>query len=125
MNNPDFLHDPEVPKGSPHGPLEITSFHPYEAAVVDRRRSPTGASLHHPVQTNFRVAVVLFLATCFSVFLAGLSPGGGMLSVPERFEQARKLGVPTDIIWPQMLRDGLTFFAGVMSILVAHEMGHY
>lgn len=101
-------------------PLEITTFYspPPEAPVHPEVRGPSGRrhGMRWTVQSNWKVALVLFLATCASVFAAGTNPGGGIVW-------------PVDLRDSQLLRElffnGLTYFGAVMTILVAHEMGHF
>ena len=76
------------------------------------------------LRNNRPLALALFAATCVSVFLVGLSPGDGFLGAIGRLELARQ----QDQLWPVlqvMLRDGVLYFAAVMTVLTAHEMGHF
>jgi membrane-associated protease RseP (regulator of RpoE activity) len=119
MNEPT-----RVPDGVVNGeePLEITTFYPRQVEVIDpRRRTVPGSYVpRRSVRSNRRVALVLFLATCCSVFLAGTVPGKGIAALYGRD--------PSDPPLPplsELLLNGLTYFGAVMTILIAHEMGHY
>jgi Zn-dependent protease len=113
-----------VPDGVVNGeePLEITTFYPRQVEVIDpRRRTVPGSYLpRRSVRSNRRVALVLFLATCCSVFLAGTVPGKGIAALYGR--DASDAPLPP---LSELLLNGLTYFGAVMTILVAHEMGHY
>jgi membrane-associated protease RseP (regulator of RpoE activity) len=107
-------------------PLEITTFYPRDVEVIDaRRRNVSGSYLpRRSVRSNRRVALVLFLATCASVFLAGLVPGGGLLQAVGELQAAWQRGIFWPV-WQVMARDGALYFFAVMTILIAHEMGHF
>ncbi|HEX4072375.1 MAG TPA: site-2 protease family protein [Planctomycetaceae bacterium] len=112
---------PEVPSGG-EKPLEITTFYP-ETVEVLGRRPPRVPGTYYPrraVGSNRRLGVVLFLTTCFSVFMAGLLPGKGLTTLLWHD--------PSDGPLPslaEMVESGLTYFGALMTILIAHEMGHY
>src|ERR1700685_653372 len=111
-------------------PLEITRFYAPEVigsspvaapAPMPRRKFRSG---RRSLNTNWPVAAVLFLATCVSVFFAGMVPGEGALTV------LRVLAVlwQAENPWPilqAMVQNGALFFAGLMTILLAHELGHF
>lgn len=77
-----------------------------------------------------RISLVLFLVTCVSTFFAGFLPGGlggalngwSILFSEAALQQVtRATGESlSDLIW-----NGVTFGGCLMSILLAHEMGHY
>jgi len=119
MNEPTPTHGGAV---NGEEPLEITTFYPREVEVIDpRRRSVSGSYLpRRSVRSNRRVALVLFLATCFSVFMAGMVPGKGIAALYGR--DASDPPLPPVL---ELLASGLTYFGAVMTILIAHEMGHY
>jgi Zn-dependent protease len=106
-------------------PLEITTFYAPEAAGgasppnAPRRRVWRGNS-----PNDRAVAIALFAATCLCVFMAGLQPGATFLGAAEFLYRAHLVGRLPEI-WPTMLKDGAIYFVAVMTILVAHEMGHY
>jgi membrane-associated protease RseP (regulator of RpoE activity) len=103
-------------------PLEITTFFPREIEVLDprRRNVPRSYLPRRSVRSNRRVALVLFLATCFSVFMAGMVPGKGIAAL-----YGRDASDPPLPPVSELLASGLTYFGAVMTILIAHEMGHY
>ncbi|MEX2119894.1 MAG: site-2 protease family protein [Pirellulales bacterium] len=61
-----------------------------------------------------RVPAILFLATCFTTFLAGTT-GGDLLTT---------LSEPATV-FANHWSDGLVYMAALMAILMAHEMGHF
>lgn len=115
-------------KGVPAGderseePLEITTFHPHQVELIDpRRRNIRGSYLpRRAIQSNPRLAIFLFLATCASVFLAGMIPGKGITAL-YAWDPSEGPRPPLS----ELILNGLTYFGAVMTILVAHEMGHY
>lgn len=124
MNEPT-----QVPGGDVKGeePLEITTFYPRQVEVIDprqievgRRNVPGSYVPRRAVRSNRRVALVLFLATCVSVFLAGMRPGKGILDL-----YGRDPSDPSLPPFSELFLNGLTYFGAVMTILIAHEMGHY
>ena len=106
-------------------PLEITTFYtpptaPRPTSVRFVRPATPRPSLigRHPV------AITFFLATCVSVFAAGLAPGRGVLGALDRLRE----GAQKDqlaVVVPPMLKEGAIYFGAVMAILIAHEMGHF
>ncbi len=117
-----------VPGGEAAGddPLEITAFYPPPLPAVDRLPPRVIASYpaRRPFRTNRPLAVTLFLATCASVFLAGLSPGFGPLDAGGRLYRAWLEGNFAPV-WTEMAWDGVIFFGALMTTLMAHEMGHF
>ena len=107
-------------------PLEITAFYPPPLPPVGRLPPRMIASYpaRRPFRTNRPLAVALFVATCVSVFLAGLSPGGGLFEAAGRLQRAWFAGnlLP---VWHEMAWDGVIFFGALMTTLMAHEMGHF
>jgi Zn-dependent protease len=112
-------------------PLEITTFYSDEReppAAFRRRRVAYGS---RTLKEYRGIAIALFLATCVSVFLAGLKPGAGFFPIAWAFYAAASIGRLPDLLralapdLPTMLKDGAIYFTGIMTILVAHEMGHY
>lgn len=102
------------PQGPTHGPREIPGW----AEVL-----PEGAfdddshPGHYEPQRRIMLPLVLFIATCFSTFLAGMAGQRAyeLLFNPRllvNFVQAR---------W----QDGLLYMAAVMGVLLTHEMGHF
>ncbi len=61
---------------------------------------------------------VLFIATCLSTFWAG----GWMFMTPPN---ALPGGVAAAFDWPSFVSGGLKYSVALMSILMAHEMGHF
>ena len=119
MNEPTRVPGADV---TGEEPLEITTFYPQQVDVIDPRRRNVPASYfpRRSVRSNRRVALVLFLATCFSVFLAGMVPGKGISAI-----YGRDASDPPLPPLSELFLNGLTYFGAVMTILIAHEMGHY
>lgn len=96
------------------GPREIPGWAEVlpEGAFVDD--SHPG---HYEPQRRIMLPLVLFIATCFSTFLVGISESDAI----------RALANPS--LLAEHFRDnwryGLTYSVAVMSILLAHEMGHF
>jgi Peptidase family M50 len=107
-------------------PLEITTFYPQQVELIDPRqgRIPATYIPRRSLRTNRPLAVALFLATCGSVFFSGLSPGGGFLEAVARLQVAQQHGYAGPVL-RVMIRDGLIYFGALMTILMAHEMGHF
>jgi Zn-dependent protease len=113
-------------------PLEITTFYPEEPAGARPGHVVRPPASRRNLQEYRGIAIALFLATCFSVFIAGLTPGGNLFG--QLFEGYLRGQLPEAILGtlkevsenlPKMLKDGAIYFGAVMTILVAHEMGHY
>jgi Zn-dependent protease len=119
-----------APAAEEHGnvaqPLEITTFYPQESDESAPRRGVSRRRAWRGNSPNDRaVAISLFVATCVCVFLAGLEPGAGFYpGAVGKFADAYLHGQWRQVV-PGMLLDGAIFFGGVMTILFAHEMGHY
>jgi len=120
------------PPGEPHDsgekPIEITTFYPQEVEVLDPLRQTVAGSYYprRSVRSNGRVALLLFAATCVSVFLAGLIPGvplGSLTNVQVLVSKLEQGSLGNE--WIGMIQDGAIYFGAVMTILIAHEMGHY
>ena len=65
-------------------PLEVTEFFPPPVVDPRFRRVFVPYPRQRSFRTNRPLAIALFVTTCFSVFLAGLSPGGGILEAGGR-----------------------------------------
>jgi Zn-dependent protease len=117
-----------IPGGDAGGgePLEITTFYPQQVTALDTRRRRVSDSYNprRSFRTNRPLAIVLFAATCISVFLAGLMPGSGFLLAAGVLEGAWKKGLLWPV-WQVMFADGAIYFGALMTILFAHEMGHF
>ncbi len=59
------------------------------------------------------LTLILFLATCVTTFLAGLSSG----PIPA--------GLDEEAVWQVAISNGVTYAGCLMLILLFHEMGHY
>jgi Zn-dependent protease len=105
-------------------PLEITTFYPSELAAQEPARRPAKSAARSSLVGNRQVAVAFFLATCVSVFAAGLAPSFGVFDAVYRLVEAAKSG-QLAVLLPPMVRDGAIYFGAVMAILIAHEMGHF
>jgi membrane-associated protease RseP (regulator of RpoE activity) len=125
MNDISHRDADAAPRDRSPEPLAITTFYPPQPEAVPLRlpqrvgrfrgfRSGSSSS-------NLKVAVALFLATCVSVFVAGMLPGAGLFELLGRANAGARFLPPTS----KLLLDGGTYFGAVMLILVAHEMGHY
>ena len=83
---------------------------------------------------------LLFLLTAFTTTIAGIvlaapnidpnlpepsSVVGWILFVPEYYLQTVKLLISFALLHPQILGQGLIFSGALLTILLAHEMGHY
>jgi Zn-dependent protease len=106
-------------------PLEITTFYPEVSARRPEPRLVRRYASSSRLEDYRGVAIALFLATCLSVFGAGLAPGGGFY--PEALGKLYFAFLERQLpqVLPEMLREGAIYFGAVMTILVAHEMGHY
>jgi Zn-dependent protease len=82
------------------------------ATVADLSAEPTPS----PRPPRRWIPVVLFLATCLTTFWAGACHGDPLAILNPLFD-----GEPMRLYWV----DGLCYMAAVMTILFAHEMGHY
>lgn len=107
---------------------DIPTIIPTEVELIDprHRQGYPGPQSAHPrpvFRSRKRRALLLFLATCISVFMVGMIPGGG----PAGFFVFLKL-LFTGADWGNMLllvQNGITYALAVIAILGAHEMGHY
>ena len=105
-------------------PLEVTEFFPPPVVDPRFRRVFVPYPRQRSFRTNRPLAIALFVTTCFSVFLAGLSPGGGILEAGGRLHRAWLDGNLAPV-WQEMAWNGVIFFGALMTILMAHEMGHF
>ena len=76
-----------------------------------------------PLRSRKWLALALFLTTCVSTFLVGMTPGNGFALVESIFT-GRILQASPELLL-QFMMNGLTFSGAVMLTLLAHEMGHY
>jgi Zn-dependent protease len=107
-------------------PLEITTFYaPGAAAPELRPRVPRAPASRRNLEEYRGVAIALFLATCVSVFIAGFTPGGGFYPNALYKLYSGYLHGELPQVVPEMLKEGAIYFGAIMTILVAHEMGHY
>ncbi len=110
---------------NPHDePLEVTDFQPHPVELFDQqgRYVPTQMEYQYRFKKRRRLAIILFFATCFSVFFAGMNPGDGgpfALLDPSVWKE-----VPAEL-WKLWFFNGLQYASSLMLILFAHEMGHY
>jgi Zn-dependent protease len=120
------MNEPTPAAGEPGNaaqPLEITTFLPQSADDREfTRRAPRPRVWRGNSPNDRAVAISLFIATCLCVLMAGFEPGGGFpLEIIYRAYLAGRLAE----FLPKMFKDGAIYFVSVMTILVAHEMGHY
>ena len=114
------------PSNAPTELLLASSAEP--ACPRDSIRHASESSGQHGVYTppvpRMRgvVAVLLFLATCASTFLVGLKPGGGLDGLVALLFN---LDANRPDIVSELLRNGATYAGAILSILGAHEMGHF
>lgn len=101
-------------------PADLEVFQPTSVELIDPAREQQQPR-HRPrlPRRRTKLAVILFIATCISTFLAG---SGLFLTI--FFPQALVEMANTGELWPRIL-DGLIYGGAVMLILSAHEMGHY
>jgi Zn-dependent protease len=117
-------------------PLEITTFYSPEVAPAPRPvpRFVRPASRRSAIVGNPAVALAFFLASCVSVFCAGLAPSFGFFgrtfwiapypAAYEQIVQAYQQGHLASVL-PGMAKNGAIYFGALMAILIAHEMGHF
>jgi Zn-dependent protease len=104
-----------------------------ETPAISPQRAQATPAPHPPTVVRRRIAlpVILFLATCASTLLVGANVNLAFLEIDPA--QARDLGLGeraelekiTTVLAMFRWTDGLTYMAAVMSILLAHEMGHF
>ncbi len=105
-------------------PLEITTFYTPTPPPPTPARFVRPAAGRKSLIESRALAAAFFLATCVSVFAAGLSPSNGVFAAGDRLWTAAVKG-ELAVVLPPMLIDGAIYFGAVMAILVAHEMGHF
>ena len=99
-------------------------------AAAERREGPAPSDLaarERPRRRRIGVPIVLFLLTCLSTFWAGCAPARSDLifywlfggAGDSQYDAAIRLHILT--FW----QNGLIYMACVLSILFAHEMGHF
>jgi len=76
-----------------------------------------------PHQRRILLPVLLFIATCLSTFLTGMALDSEVLN-GNAFLLLRHPSLIASV-GANSWRDGLIYMAAVMSILLAHEMGHF
>jgi Zn-dependent protease len=98
----------------------------FEPEPVDRTKAPPWASSngHAPnapkLRSRKRLALFLFLATCCTTFLIGVSLRADVaFPHPAFFQAVWNMGLLNVLI------SGLSYAGPVMLILLSHEMGHY
>ncbi len=106
-------------------PLDVTEFHPPSPELYDQqgRYIPTQIEYQKKKRKRFRLAMILFVVTCFSVFVAGMIPGGFALVV--LLDPANWTEITARNQWTELLTNGCIYGGSLMLILFAHEMGHY
>src|ERR1700723_716440 len=88
-------------------PLEITTFYTPQPALPPRpARFVRPATPRSSLIGNRPVALAFFLATCVSVFAAGLAPSRGVLGAVDRLREASQRDQLTVVV-PAMVKDGL------------------
>ena len=84
----------------------------------DRTDSESGRVAVWPVRRRLKLPVILFVVTCFSVFLAGachFAPDHYLVFSNRSLREVLLVG------W----LDGLVYMVAVIAILLSHEMGHF
>ena len=109
----------------------IPSYVPRTVEIIDRREADAAQPFASPrprLRSRKRLALILFVVTSVSTFLAGTDPGGGMFQAVNELLVTIEKQPPLEAV-PPIFKifawNGATFCAAVMSILLAHEMGHY
>ena len=108
----------------PHSPdpLEIEVFIPKSIELIDPQRSAPNQA--HPPRyrrprSRKKLALFLFVATCFSTVFAG----AGLWRYIDDPQLLFKILLTVKL--SALLLIGISYAIPVMSILLAHEMGHY
>ncbi|MGE3316882.1 MAG: site-2 protease family protein [Planctomycetaceae bacterium] len=107
---------------------DIPTIIPSEVELIDPRHRQAhpgaGPMPYRPtIRSRKRRALLLFLATCVSVFIVGMIPGAGPAGF---FVFLRLLIAPVEgANIPILIFNGITYALAVIAILGAHEMGHY
>lgn len=80
-------------------------------------------------------AILLLIATVFSVFYIGVGQGEGLYDLPWAIFLAQRTGntsflvhpelLPSHQVWMEAIKTGLLYTISLLGILGAHEMGHY
>lgn len=110
---------------NPHDePLEVTDFQPHPVELFDQqgRYVPTQMEYQYRFKKRRRLAIILFLATCLSVFFAGMNAGSG--GPFELLDPSLWKEFPAEL-WKLWVFSGIKYASSLMLILFAHEMGHY
>ncbi len=105
---------------------------PRQAELIDHRYDTAPPPYPRPVgpgpaqMSRYKKrALLLFLATCVSVFLAGMTPGGGLagfLTIANLLVHGKPVPLEALVYFVQ---NGLIYAGAVLAILGSHEMGHY
>ena len=106
-------------------PLDVTEFHPPSPELYDQqgRYIPTQIEYQNKKRKRFRLAIILFVVTCFSVFIAGMIPGG--FAFVTLLDPASWSAITAQNQWATLLTNGCIYGGSLMLILFTHEMGHY
>ena len=88
--------------------------------VIQEERTDGGAArvAVWPVRRRVKIPVILFVLTCFSVFLAGACQFAPLHYLVDSSRSLREVLL---VGW----FDGLVYMVAVIAILLSHEMGHF